>query len=239
MKFYDLAWAAICFQYRSAGDKRYCGIIQDSDFLTKLRYEPYEVTAKEFEVKVILNYIDIAHYDLLMGHNFAHQILMQIINLQSELSVLEQYDILNCDLEDSGIESSIIKLYSSFSSIEGLWVTGTSKILHLLNNRLFAPLNRHLVDHLNISTSDHLLIDWLRILQKEARVVDNDFREQGFEGSIDAYLSDQLGYTKCDCQKSLVKFLDEYYWLTVADGLAVPPPWMPKKPLKRKTKQKS
>jgi hypothetical protein len=239
MKFYDLAWAAVCFQYRSAGDKKYCEIIRDRDFITKLRHEPYEVTAKEFEAKVILNYIDIAHYDLLMGHNFSHQILTQIINLQSEISVLEQYDILTCDLEDSRIESNIIKLYSSFSNLEGLWVTGTSKILHLLNDRLFAPLNRHLVDELNISTSDRLLIDWLRILQKEARVVDNDFREQGFEGSIDAYLSDQLGYTKYDCQKSLVKFIDEYYWLTVTDGMVVPPPWIPKKPLKRKTKQYS
>ncbi len=239
MKFHDLAWAAICFQYRSVGDKRYCGIIQDSDFLTKLRHEPYEVTAKEFEDKVILNYIDIAHYDLLMGHNFAHQILMQIIELQPEISALEKYDILNCDLNDTGFQSNVTKLYNRFSNVEGLWVTGTSKILHLINNRLFAPLNRNLIDQLNIGTSDHLLVDWLQILQKEAREVDDDFREQGFDGSIDAYLSDKLGYTKNDCQKSLVKFLDEYYWLTVGDNLAVPPLWIPKKPLKRKVKQKN
>ncbi len=110
MKFHDLAWAAVCFKYRSVGDKRYCEIIQDSDFLTKLRHEPYEVTAKEFEDKVILNYIDIAHYDLLMGHNFAHQILTKIIELQPEISALEKYDILNCDFNDTGIHSNVTKL---------------------------------------------------------------------------------------------------------------------------------
>jgi len=238
MKFNDLAWAAIGFYYRSAGDQRYCRIIQDGSFLTKLRHEPYEVTAKEFEVKVILDYIDIAHYDLLIGHNFAHKIMEQIIALQPEILTLEKCDILNCDLDSEDIQSSITKLFCSISKVEGLWITGTSKILHLLNNRLFAPLSRLLIERLNIGKNDDLLLDWLKILQKEAREVNNDFHQQGYSGDVDVYLSDKLGYAKCDCQKSLVKFLDEYYWLKVGEKLAIPPIWMPKKTTRRKVKWK-
>ena len=111
MKFYDLAWGAICFQYRSAGDQRYCRIIRNSDFLTKLRHEPYEVSAKEFEVKVILEYIDIENYDLLLGNNFSQKILMQIIESLPEISALKQYNILNCDLTDDDIQNNIINSY--------------------------------------------------------------------------------------------------------------------------------
>jgi hypothetical protein len=236
MKFYDLAWAAICFQYRLAGDKRYCNIIEDTEFLARLRHEPYEITAKEFETKVILGYIDIAHYDLLIGHNFSYQILTKVIELQSEISSLEQYNILNCDFNDSDFQSKVIKLYTTFASVQGLWITGTSKILHIINNQLFSPLNRHILNRLNIAESDHQLLDWLQLLQKEALEVDSDFHEQGFQGSISRFLSDKLGYLKKDCQKSLVKFLDEYYWLTVGDNLTVPPVWMPRKSPRRRAK---
>lgn len=238
MKFYSLAWAAICFQYRSAGDKRYCRIIQDREFLTKLRYEPYEISAKDFEVKVVLDYIDIAHYDLLLGHNFASQILKQIIEAQPEISSVQQFDILSCDLKDIDIQTQVKKLYVMFSSIKGLWLTGTSKILHLINPRLFAPLNRHLIDQLNIGLSDHLLLDWLEILQKEAKEVEQDFKDQGYKGSVEHYLSKKLNYSKNDCQKTLAKFLDEYYWLTAGDNLLIPPPWMPKKPVRRRASPK-
>jgi hypothetical protein len=229
MKFYDLSWAALCFQYRSAGDKEYCETIQDSDFLTKLRSDPYAISAKEFENKVISKYIEFAHIDQHEKCSIALQLLIKIVILQPEITALQHYDVLNCDLNDSEIRGNILKIYSTISKVENLWITGTSKILHLINNRLFSPLNIDILNKLNIGISDHVIIDWMELLQSEAREVDEDFRAQGLDGSVGDYLSDKLGYTKLDCQKSLAKFIDEYYWLTVWDKMPVPPIWIPDK----------
>ena len=230
MKFYDLSWSSLCFQYRSAGDKEYCEMLQDEKFLHKIRHAPYEISAKEFETKVISNYIEFAMIDKPEGFNIALQILIKIIELQPEISGLEQHDILTCDLQDSETRNNINKIYNQLATVENLWVTGTSKLLHLINNRLFSPLNIDILNKLEIAVTDHVMIDWMEVLQNEAREVAQDFHAQGLDGSPDAFLSDKLGYSKSNCQKSLVKFIDEFYWMKVGDNLPVPPAWIPEKP---------
>jgi len=53
MKFNELAWGAVCFYYRSAGDSKYSRIMREAEFLSRLRMAPAEINAAEFEQKVV------------------------------------------------------------------------------------------------------------------------------------------------------------------------------------------
>ncbi len=108
---------------------------------------------------------------------------------------------------------------------------------HLINDKLFAILNLSISDYFGIPGSKTKFVDWLKQLQKNAKEAESDFRKQGFKGSPAGFLSDKLGYTKQGYEKSLAKFLDEYYWLTVGDNLIIPPTWIPPQS-SRKSKSK-
>ncbi len=227
MNFNQLAWGAVCFYYRSAGDSRYCRIMRDTEFISQLRESPMDISITEFEEKVILNHINIENYDLLIGHNLARNVLAEIIKLQPEIATLKDATLLDCDLSDSDIVENISKVYRGLYSINGLWLTGVSKIAHLLNDRLFALLNLGISNHFQLLEGNTSLIQWLQITQQNMREVTTDYREQGLSGSPQQFLSDKLGYSQYGCQKSLVKFIDEYFWLRFGDNLPIPPRWVP------------
>jgi len=50
-------------------------------------------------------------------------------------------------------------------------------------------------------------------VQEKAQEVAEDFYNLGLPGSPEEFLSDKLGYTNYGCQKSLARFVDEYYWI--------------------------
>lgn len=227
LTFNNLAWAAVCFYYRSVADRKYCKIIGDTEFITKLRRTPFEIEPEEFEGKVLLDYVNVESYDLLIGHNLAERIIEKIIVLVPDVSSLRNLTVLDCDLSDSTIADRIVKIYSTLYSIEGLMLTGISKIAHLLNDKLFVLLNLDISTHFNIPEGNSGLIEWLKIIQEAARQVTDDFYKQGFSGTPEAFISEKLGYTSHGYYKSLAKYLDEYYWLRFADALPIPPAWTP------------
>jgi hypothetical protein len=227
MNFNQLAWGALCFYYRSAGDYRYCKAMNDTSFIAKLRKAPMDINIKEFEEKVILNHINIENYDLLIGNNLARNVMSTIVKLQPEIAVLKDVSLLDCDLSDSDLMETIVKVYQSIYSINGLWLTGVSKIAHLLNDNLFALLNLDISDHFKLLEGTTSLVQWLKITQQNMQEVTRDFKEQGFSGSPEQFLSDKLEYSEHGCQKSLVKFLDEYFWISFGDNLPIPPRWIP------------
>ena len=71
------------------------------------------------------------------------------------------------------------------------------------------------------------MVEWMKLVQENARAVSANYRLQGYSGYPDEFLSDKLGYTKAGYRKSMVKYLDEYYWLTCGDHLEIPPSWVP------------
>lgn len=227
MNFNQLSWGAVCFYYRSAGDKKYSKIMRDTQFLATLRQAPSDINVKEFEEKVILGHVNIENYDLLIGHNLAANVLAKIVELQPELSSLQNVTLLDCDLSDNDIAEKLRRIYVGLYSIHGLWLTGVSKIAHLLNDKLFAILNLDISDHFKLLEGNTSLIQWLKVTQQNAQEVTQDFQEQGLSGSPNEFLSDKLGYTSCGYEKSLVKFLDEFFWLRFGDNLPIPPKWAP------------
>ncbi|MFP3879565.1 MAG: hypothetical protein ACLFVA_01235 [Dehalococcoidia bacterium] len=225
--FNDLAWAALCFYYRSIADKKYCRIICDTPFIERLRQSPHEITPSEFEQKVLLDYVSISNYDLLIEHKIAEHLLESIVGLQLDVSALQGLTLLDCDLSDTDIADRIKRIYTALHSAPGLWVTGVSKIAHLLNDRLLALLNPDISAHFSLLDDTSGLISWTKILQDSATQVTRDFQDRGYPGTPEDFISEKLGYTRNGCHKSLAKYLDEYYWLRFADSLPIPPPWTP------------
>jgi len=227
VNFNDIAWAAVCFYYRSVADRKYCRILGDTPFIEKLRQKPHDITASEFEQKVLLDYVNIINYDMLIEHKLAEHLLEIIVILQPDVSALQGLTLLDCDLSDSVIADSIEKIYAALYSVPGLWATGISKIAHLLNDKLLVLLNMDLSAHFRLLDSSTGVITWAKFVQEIARQVTRDFEERGYQGTPEEFISEALGYTKRGCSKSLVKYLDEYYWLHFAESLPIPPPWIP------------
>lgn len=227
MNFNELSWAGICFYYRSIGDQKYCKIMRDTQFISKLREAPFDVNPAEFEEKVLLDYVNIESYDLLIGHDLAKNVLTRIIELHQDISSLQDVTLLDCDLSRSDIAEKINNIYMVFFLVPGLWMTGVSKIIHILNNRLFAIMGLDVSNYFRLMKGEPKPVEWMKLMQQHAQEVTDDFHQQGFSGSPEAFLSEKLSYTDYGCEKSLVKFVDEFYWLRYGDNLPVPPRWVP------------
>jgi hypothetical protein len=225
MRFRELAWAGLCFYYRLSGDKRYSAIMCDHKFLERLRNTPEEVPLKEFEEKAVLGYINIQNYDLLLGHKLTENILAKIIDLKKDVHVLQNLSLTGCDFDDQETVSRISRIYSELHT-DGLWLTGASKIAHLLNDKLLPPISLNISKNFGIEYQVDIT-QWLRRMQWDIQEAAFDFENLALEGTPGRFLSDKLGYLKCGYEKSLAKFIDEYYWLYYGEGLPVPPKWIP------------
>ena len=227
MKFNELAWAGFCFYYRSGGDKRYSMIVSNHQFISEIRNNPERIRLNEFEEKAVLGYINIQNYDLLLGHKLTENILIKLVSLKKEISSLQDLQLAECDLANKEIVHAINRIYSELQ-VDGLWITGASKIAHLLNEKLLPPISLDIVRHFGIEYKSDIT-PWLKRMQWEIQEVIEDFKNQALEGTPSQFLSQNLGFSTCGCgyEKSLVKFADEYYWLCYGDGLPIPPKWIP------------
>lgn len=229
MNFDQLAWGAVCFYYRSAGDSKYCHTFEDKTFIDSLRKNPTSLDIEVFEKKVILNHIKIENYDLLVGHRLAENVLNSLVKLQPITDKLSDSSLLACDLEDTELISAIKEVYSTLYSIRGLWLTGVSKVAHLINDNLFVLLNLDISNHYGLLENETSLLQWLKVTQQNAIEVTENFHANGHKGEPANFLSEKIGYSKNGYKKSLVKFIDEYFWLKLGDNLPIPPKWIPPK----------
>jgi hypothetical protein len=200
--------------------------MKDRDFISRLCSAPQTVSVKEFKEKAIDGFIKVEKCDLLVSHRLAEKFLKKIVDLQLEIFTLADTSLFECNLNDKRLVDVIIMTYAELRAY-GLWITGASKIAHLLNDRLFPLLSPTLARYFNISDDKTSIKNWLFRIQSDAREVTEDYRIEQATGNPEQFLSNQLGYSGEGCEKSLLKYIDEYYWLRYADCLPVPPIWTP------------
>jgi len=229
VKFSDLGWAALLHYYQSNKDRRYVKLFGDVEFISKLREAPWDVSYPEFETKVISSFVNSLGLRLPVGTRGGN-VLAEIIRLRSCTSSLEGVSLLNCDLSDKALLQNIREIYQGLGSIDGLWVTGITKIAHVLNDSLFVILDLKIAENFSLRDEADDYIEWLTIAQQHALQVKSDFMAQGHKGLPENFLSEKLGYSSYGCQKSLARFIDEYFWLTVSENLPIPPKWLPPSP---------
>jgi hypothetical protein len=229
VKFSDMGWAALLHYYQSNKDRRYVKLFGDVEFISKLRETPWDVSYPEFETKVISSFVNSLGLRLPVGTRGGN-VLAEIIRLRSCTSSLEGVSLLNCDLSDKALLQNIREIYQGLGSIDGLWVTGITKIAHVLNDSLFVILDLKIAENFSLRDEADDYIEWLTIAQQHALQVKSDFTAQGHKGLPENFLSEKLGYSSYGCQKSLARFIDEYFWLTVSENLPIPPKWLPPAP---------
>jgi hypothetical protein len=226
VKFSDLAWAAILHYYKSSGDRKYVKLFRDTTFISELRATPWDVPYEEFETKVLSGFLNSIGLRLPVGKRGGN-ILAEIIKLRHQIASLQGLRLLDCDFTDKDLVQNIRQIYNGLDSVDGLWVTGISKIAHALNDSLFVALDLRTSKHFGLRGKADDYIKWLGIAQQQALEVTGDFQALGLPGSPEAFLSEKLGHSNYGCQKSLARFIDEYFWLTISENLPIPPNWVP------------
>ena len=226
MKFTDLAWAALLYYYKSSGDRKYVKLFSDTEFIFRLRQAPWDVPYDEFETKVIFGFISSVGLRLSTVRG-ERNILTQVIELYPSISALGEVGLRECDFSDKDLLKETTEIYDKLRTVHGFWVTGISKIAHVLNDSLFVALNLSTANYLGLLGETEDFIKWLKIAQESAQEVTEDFYSLGLSGSPEEFLSEKLGYANYGCQKSLARFIDEYFWLTTSEHLPIPPKWLP------------
>jgi len=226
VKFHDLAWAAFIHYYKSKGDKKYVKLFRDKSFLSKLRETPWDVPYEEFESKILSGFLNSIGLRL-PGEKRGGNILAEIIKLRHHISSLKSTRLIDCDLSNEGLLQNIRQIYTGLNAVDRLWVTGISKIAHTLNESLFVVLDLKISKHFGLHGQADDYITWLGIAQQAAIEVTRDFQELGLPGSPEVFLSEKLGHNNYGCQKSLARYIDEYFWLTTSENLPIPPNWVP------------
>lgn len=201
----------------------------NSALLRRLRENPSNISDKELEEELILGYLKIENYDVLIQHKLANSIIQTFVDMEEIISKVQNQTILDVNLID-GDSDNIVEMiemfYCRLCAIKGLWSTGASKILHLANDKLFPVVTSNTMAHLNIPPQGFKMAEFMRRVQYKALEVTTEFAGISDDRTVDVYLSDKMGYSRKGCQKSLVKFIDEYYCM-VSEGLSIPPIWTP------------
>jgi len=233
MRFNDIAWAAFLDWYLAGKNNKYVRLFANKHLVYALRAQPSSVDFKDFYNKVVSDFLN-SWGRMFIREETARDIYTAITDMNPFIIQIRGESLLECDLtDDGGVCGVIHKIYERLSDIWGINMTGISKIAHILNDSLFVLIDNNIREEYKkvygISKSAEGYINWMRMMQAQAKEVVADFYMQGFTGSPEIFLSHQLGYDSEGCIKSIAKFLDEYYWLTITHGVPIPPKWIPNK----------
>ena len=240
----EFAWCA--FLYGAIdGDKAYQTLMNKTVFLEKIRNDPAGVSPDEIQ-KDLIYFLN--QWRTRISHETANEIRAQIIKIHPFLAALSQVSVENVDLGKSVIVNStsitvfdvVKECYNGLDAVHGIGPTATSKILHVLQPRLFMMWDALILDcchkkHSGVDGSGKGYATYLQIMQPVSAQVAQDFAMSDLNPSTHlgetpaAYLSARLEY---DPPKTMAKYLDEYNWVTVTtikNGVKMPPSWHPEK----------
>lgn len=105
-----------------------------------------------------------------------------------------------------------------------------AKTLHVMNPSVFVPVDNPILERLEAETNSLIndtqtgYTEFLKLAQRNAIEITDDFCARGLPGSPEVYLSEKLNYNP---RKTLAKYIDEYYWVTKTNEFTIPPDWNP------------
>ena len=227
----DIIWAAITFidlNYNAS----YLRILGRESFLKTLRESPQEITVDEARHLLVQFLNDwgcrLRNYDDVT----ASRLKDCIISVHSDLSSFQKCSILDFDFEDRGNNQKIINLFNRFWTFSGgsqiasnFGSTATSKTLHIVNPNLFTMWDEEMRHHYGFimgSGSDYL--EFSKEIRKISEKLVNESSERYGPGDPALFLSQRLNINP---SFSLVKFIDEFNWLTHTRKLSRPADWVP------------
>lgn len=239
----QFAWAA--FLYGAIdGDKVYQAFMQKTAFLKTLRSAPRSLSASDIQENLIKGFLNRWKTRVKNCQDSANALRQNMSTMSSYLRALmpisiesisfQQHVRINSQLKTVGI--AVERCYEILRGTgHRIGPTATAKILHILQPRVFVMWDGAIRDcfrqrNIDVKDSGKGYRCFLEEMRKTAHQVIQNFNNRSFSPpaasgqSPSDYLSKRLSY---DPQKTIAKFLDEYYWLTVTKGVMVPPSWHP------------
>lgn len=147
-----------------------------------------------------------------------------------EIPTVNFEQLIEIDGDQNSVGQSIQYLYDQFDAIRGIGPT-TAKLLHILQPNLFVMWDDEIANHYHnynnqINRTPEGYYYFLVKIQQFANIINQEFREALPEQNQTPanYLSHQLNIYP---PKLLAKYLDEYNWVTITKGIALPPDWHP------------
>lgn len=154
--------------------------------------------------------------------------------------VKETNDELQASIGRSTLETAVrfpVHLFEKLHSVEWkhgetgrrrLGGTASSKILNALAPRLFVMWDRKIREHYECEDTATGFEQFQRRMQQNAREISRTFAER-FPDQSDGPVESLCSRLGCDHPKrmTMAKLLDEYNWVVITNGAAVPPRWSP------------
>lgn len=221
MRFRDLAWGAFLYMNRNNGthgERDYEDLLTDDGFQKRLQNNP-----QPDDFKRIRNFV--AHFGVpWVPKEFAEKYLQPIWStLKPHISTLSRVTLDKANFSDSQIQNAVIRAFD-WPPGAARWGSDTvkSKVLHFFNIQLFVMWDKSISDPYKGGGEGYL--EFLKEMQIQAKEAINDFIELRQSSSVEVFLSEKLGYTKC---RPLSKLIDQYNWvITSQKWPSRPPNWL-------------
>ncbi|MBA7663082.1 hypothetical protein ES703_71120 [subsurface metagenome] len=239
----EFAWAA--FLYGAiGGDRDYQGLMSQTQFLNSLMTNPMKLQVNQIQQQLIKGFFNRWKCRVQNTPQSAGSIQTTLQNLLPYLQVLDNFTIknlhftqmVNVNNNQMKVRQVIEHSYTKVRSIGYRFAaTATSKLLHILQPELFVMWDKDILNHYKqinsqVSDSGQGYYVYLEIMQQVATQVNQSFQNAtlnppaGANQNPAVYLSTQMNYNP---PKTLAKYLDEYNWVTITNGVQVPPSWHP------------
>jgi hypothetical protein len=238
----EFAWAG--FLYGSLGGDRHYQALMQTDFLPSLRSNPNNVKDTDVQQYLLKGYLNAWRTRLQNSLQSASAIKASISDMIPWLSALSGLSIKTVNFQDMlmvngqrlTVADAVEACYRIFRATGyKIAATATGKVLHVLNPELFVMWDKPIrtcffYENSGITDSPEGYRMFLQQMNRDAVDVCSSFASAALNpspelgDSPDAYLSRQMNYNP---PKTMAKYLDEYYWVTITNGVAVPPRWHP------------
>ena len=215
MNYKEIAWAAFIDKCIAGNSNKYVELFRNTNLINKLRQNPSLVPFQDFHNKVIKYFLN-SWGRMYFQDVTAKEIYEAVIELNPIVRGIINDSLVKCNLNSGSIVCQATeKIYYRLTAIRGVNLVGFSKIAHILNDSLFPlidnPIRKKYEKVYHVTKSPEGYTNWMREMQIQAGEVTKDYQKKGYTGTPELFLSQNLGYTSEGCNKSLIKFLDEYY----------------------------
>ena len=218
--FLDIYWTVIIREILG-WNKDYDELMKEKEFLEKLKKRPEKLSHKE-----------IKEYLLKFLNKWGCRIKKEEYNTVSEKlkDFFEKYRgkffegecLLSFNFRQ--YKERLIKILKELNDINEVGPTAMSKILHILNPRLFVMWDMKIAEGLGFEHSEEGYLKFLQEMQKYAKNINETYRIRmhSSEESIEIFLNKKLGLK---IKYTLTKFIDEYNWIKYTKKGRLPTDW--------------
>lgn len=238
----EFAWAS--FIYGSlGGDRHYQALMRNIAFLTAFRTAPNSLPDSGVQQNLLKGYLNAWKTRVKNSQQSAAAIKASMNSMLPYLSALSAFSINTVNFQDvliingqnKTVAEAIEFCYRTLRATGfKIGPTATGKLLHILNPDLFVMWDGPILAHFNgingINDSPQGYRAFLQRMKQDAVAVQQSFSVAiltplSQPGSTpETYLSQQMNYNPT---KTMAKYLDEFYWVTITNSVTVPPLWHP------------